>query len=256
MTHRIFDTRRNQRKKSLLNCHIHSGIQHYIPTSSKLNQSFIKCYCCCCCCCLILLIGSSPYVLLLFQPRIHGRDGGGDATLTTWRFYVEALSIDIRFANNHPLYKIKKDYSRIIHDQRTATKTTTKTSSVLFLFPFRSIPYITYVSNKIIVKQRQSHPYIRSNQSMDTKATTHIRMEDKTSSNELSSIMIDPSSLEPTNQSKQSMNDEHNHLCRYHPIKVLGVCGGIGSGKSTACQLLVSEFQCLQHIGTCQKFDP
>jgi hypothetical protein len=32
-------------------------------------------------------------------------------------------------------------------------------------------------------------------------------------------------------------------------IRVLGVCGGIGSGKSTLCQLLVSEFNCLGHIG-------
>jgi hypothetical protein len=32
-------------------------------------------------------------------------------------------------------------------------------------------------------------------------------------------------------------------------IKVLGVCGGIGSGKSTACKLLVSQFRCLAHIG-------
>jgi hypothetical protein len=32
-------------------------------------------------------------------------------------------------------------------------------------------------------------------------------------------------------------------------VKVLGVCGGIGSGKSTVCQLLVSEFGCLAHIG-------
>ena len=33
-------------------------------------------------------------------------------------------------------------------------------------------------------------------------------------------------------------------------IKVLGVCGGIGSGKSMACQLLVSDLGCIAHIGT------
>jgi len=32
------------------------------------------------------------------------------------------------------------------------------------------------------------------------------------------------------------------------PFRVLGVCGGIGSGKSTACKLLVSEFNCLAHL--------
>jgi dephospho-CoA kinase len=33
------------------------------------------------------------------------------------------------------------------------------------------------------------------------------------------------------------------------PIKVLGVCGGIGSGKSQACKLLVSDLGCVSHIG-------
>ena len=31
-------------------------------------------------------------------------------------------------------------------------------------------------------------------------------------------------------------------------FRVLGVCGGIGSGKSTACKLLVSSCNCLEHI--------
>ena len=31
-------------------------------------------------------------------------------------------------------------------------------------------------------------------------------------------------------------------------IRVLGVCGGIGSGKSTACKILVSELNCLAHV--------
>jgi hypothetical protein len=33
-------------------------------------------------------------------------------------------------------------------------------------------------------------------------------------------------------------------------IRVLGVCGGIGSGKSSACRILVSELGCAAHIGT------
>ena len=32
-------------------------------------------------------------------------------------------------------------------------------------------------------------------------------------------------------------------------VRILGVCGGIGSGKSTVCQVLVSGFDCLGHIG-------
>ena len=31
-------------------------------------------------------------------------------------------------------------------------------------------------------------------------------------------------------------------------VKVLGICGGIGSGKSAACKTLVSELNCLAHI--------
>lgn len=41
-----------------------------------------------------------------------------------------------------------------------------------------------------------------------------------------------------------------------HPVKVLGICGGIGSGKSAACRLLVSQLNALAHIGTKQKRDP
>jgi polynucleotide 5'-kinase involved in rRNA processing len=33
-------------------------------------------------------------------------------------------------------------------------------------------------------------------------------------------------------------------------IRVLGVGGGIGSGKSTACKLLANELGCIAHIGT------
>jgi ABC-type multidrug transport system fused ATPase/permease subunit len=32
-------------------------------------------------------------------------------------------------------------------------------------------------------------------------------------------------------------------------FQVLGVCGGIGSGKSSACQLLVSALGCIAHLG-------
>lgn len=32
-------------------------------------------------------------------------------------------------------------------------------------------------------------------------------------------------------------------------FKVLGICGGIGSGKSSASKLLVSELGCLDHLG-------
>ena len=32
-------------------------------------------------------------------------------------------------------------------------------------------------------------------------------------------------------------------------MKVLGICGGIGSGKSTACQLMVDSLGCVARIG-------
>jgi hypothetical protein len=44
------------------------------------------------------------------------------------------------------------------------------------------------------------------------------------------------------NNSKEG-DDSSSH------IKLLGVCGGIGSGKSTACKLLVSEVDCAAYIG-------
>ena len=34
----------------------------------------------------------------------------------------------------------------------------------------------------------------------------------------------------------------------FHPLRVLGVCGPIGSGKSYACSLLVSRLNCTHHI--------
>lgn len=34
-----------------------------------------------------------------------------------------------------------------------------------------------------------------------------------------------------------------------HNFRILGVGGGIGSGKSTACKLLVNELGCIAHIG-------
>lgn len=35
-------------------------------------------------------------------------------------------------------------------------------------------------------------------------------------------------------------------------MKILGVCGGIGSGKSTACKLMVDKLGCIDRIGELQ----
>lgn len=35
-------------------------------------------------------------------------------------------------------------------------------------------------------------------------------------------------------------------------MKILGVCGGIGSGKSTACKLMVDKLGCIDRIGEMQ----
>jgi dephospho-CoA kinase len=46
-----------------------------------------------------------------------------------------------------------------------------------------------------------------------------------------------------SSMSMSSQTDEKNSQ-----FKVLGVCGGIGSGKSSACKLLVSSLGCLAHL--------
>jgi polynucleotide 5'-kinase involved in rRNA processing len=48
-----------------------------------------------------------------------------------------------------------------------------------------------------------------------------------------------PTSAMATNESTESKDH----------FRVLGVCGGIGSGKSQACKLLLSELGCLDHLG-------
>jgi dephospho-CoA kinase len=50
-----------------------------------------------------------------------------------------------------------------------------------------------------------------------------------------------------TGNSKTSVASSKEGVSEYS-IHVLGVCGGIGSGKSVACELLVSELNCLAHI--------
>jgi dephospho-CoA kinase len=54
--------------------------------------------------------------------------------------------------------------------------------------------------------------------------------------NRCSMVSTDESYAIPTNDIKTNY------------IKVLGICGGIGSGKSSACEMLVSELNCLAHI--------
>lgn len=60
-------------------------------------------------------------------------------------------------------------------------------------------------------------------------------------------------------QQQRQQQEEQNHTKTTHaannddtvPVRVLGICGGIGSGKSTVCQVLVTDFDCLGHIGKC-----
>ena len=72
-----------------------------------------------------------------------------------------------------------------------------------------------------------------------------------------------PSSIFRTRQKsgQSSTIQRHNSLLKMSSsteveekdeIKVLGVCGGIGSGKSSASKLLVSELGCLEHLGELQ----
>jgi hypothetical protein len=48
---------------------------------------------------------------------------------------------------------------------------------------------------------------------------------------------------------------QNHHPQTINEVKILGVCGGIGSGKSSACKLLVSELSCLAHIGKFRNLD-
>lgn len=53
----------------------------------------------------------------------------------------------------------------------------------------------------------------------------------------------DESCIMTSQSNHNNDNDIHSN------VKLLGVCGGIGSGKSAACRLLVSDLNCLAHIG-------
>ena len=50
------------------------------------------------------------------------------------------------------------------------------------------------------------------------------------------------SSVGMTSDATPTVTRDMNH------VKILGICGGIGSGKSAACKTLVSELNCLAHI--------
>ena len=44
-------------------------------------------------------------------------------------------------------------------------------------------------------------------------------------------------------------NDDGNNDAQKTKMIILGICGGIGSGKSTACQLMVESLGCAARIG-------
>ena len=46
-----------------------------------------------------------------------------------------------------------------------------------------------------------------------------------------------------------TMQASENGVSDTNNMKILGVCGGIGSGKSTACQLMVDSLGCVARIG-------
>ena len=58
------------------------------------------------------------------------------------------------------------------------------------------------------------------------------------------SLILDPSSRH--RKIELAMSSEASDRQEF---KVLGICGGIGSGKSSASKLLVSELGCLDHLG-------
>lgn len=46
------------------------------------------------------------------------------------------------------------------------------------------------------------------------------------------------------------LRSSFSRLAPLHSVKVLGVCGGIGSGKSQACKTLVEDLSCWAHLDT------
>jgi dephospho-CoA kinase len=46
----------------------------------------------------------------------------------------------------------------------------------------------------------------------------------------------------------EQLSTESDLSNNYFPFRVLGVCGGIGSGKSLACQTLIQELGCWAHL--------
>lgn len=70
------------------------------------------------------------------------------------------------------------------------------------------------------------------------------------SSNKFSGIAVRSQNPNPTNTipAMSSSSPSITEPTTPPSFKVLGVCGGIGSGKSTACKLLVSSCNCLEHI--------
>ena len=54
----------------------------------------------------------------------------------------------------------------------------------------------------------------------------------------------------PGSTTTNNGDDDDDGDDKRNQIRVLGICGGIGSGKSAACKLLVSELHCVAHIGT------
>jgi dephospho-CoA kinase len=55
-------------------------------------------------------------------------------------------------------------------------------------------------------------------------------------------------SIESTYSSNSNKNNNNNNSNNDNDFRILGVCGGIGSGKSTASKLLVSECFCWDHV--------
>ena len=65
-----------------------------------------------------------------------------------------------------------------------------------------------------------------------------------------SSASLSSDSLRNMSTSKEDETSNDSYSTAIKPnVRVLGVCGGIGSGKSKACELLVSELGCISHIG-------
>lgn len=199
-------------------------------------------------------------ILILLQTKYYYNIIIGDDNAVVGSTWYLIRNVHAAVISRIDVRRIKKNNNNnhIFHNKRNTRKHSyiiddrISSSSSLFLF-------LQHIPNKSrIAGQHQKHnnrkyidssPIIEKHQSSTGTSPNIIRMNEATQQNDGLLNELTSTSYEPILNDESRSNNIHS-FDTTTTIKVLGICGGIGSGKSTACQLLVSEFHCLHHIGT------